>query len=84
MSTSAPTSPERFSGLGGFPPARALPSVGDPAVTALGLEEQLPAIDGLRICCIGAGYVGGPTMAVIAKSAHPCISAPSSPPSPAR
>jgi hypothetical protein len=29
----------------------------------------LPSIDGLEICCIGAGYVGGPTMAVIAKRA---------------
>jgi UDPglucose 6-dehydrogenase len=29
----------------------------------------LPPIDGLKIACIGAGYVGGPTMAVIAKSA---------------
>lgn len=29
----------------------------------------LPSIDGLEICCIGAGYVGGPTMAMIAKSA---------------
>jgi hypothetical protein len=28
---------------------------------------SLPKIDGLKICCIGAGYVGGPTMAVIAK-----------------
>ena len=24
--------------------------------------------DGLKICCIGAGYVGGPTMSVIAKN----------------
>ena len=26
------------------------------------------SIDGLRIVCIGAGYVGGPTMAVLAKN----------------
>jgi hypothetical protein len=24
----------------------------------------------LQICCMGAGYVGGPTMAVIAKMCH--------------
>ena len=29
--------------------------------------EVLPNVDGFKICCIGAGYVGGPTMAVIAK-----------------
>jgi len=29
--------------------------------------ETLPNMDGFKICCIGAGYVGGPTMAVIAK-----------------
>lgn len=27
---------------------------------------NLPSIDGLKITCIGAGYVGGPTMAMIA------------------
>ena len=27
----------------------------------------LPDLDGFKICCVGAGYVGGPTMAVIAK-----------------
>ena len=31
-------------------------------------KSQLPNVDGLKICCIGAGYVGGPTMAMIAKS----------------
>ena len=31
------------------------------------LSEALPNMDGYKICCIGAGYVGGPTMAVIAK-----------------
>ena len=25
------------------------------------------SIDGLKICCIGAGYVGGPTMTIIAE-----------------
>jgi len=29
---------------------------------------DLPSIKGLKICCIGAGYVGGPTMAMIAQS----------------
>lgn len=29
---------------------------------------NLPSIKGLKVCCIGAGYVGGPTMAMIAKS----------------
>eukprot|EP00177_Eucheuma_denticulatum_P004343 GFKZ01007893.1.p1 GENE.GFKZ01007893.1~~GFKZ01007893.1.p1 ORF type:complete len:482 (-),score=86.31 GFKZ01007893.1:1242-2666(-) len=27
---------------------------------------SIPSQDGLKICCIGAGYVGGPTMSVIA------------------
>lgn len=27
----------------------------------------LPNMEGFKICCVGAGYVGGPTMAVIAK-----------------
>lgn len=26
-------------------------------------------VNGLKICCVGAGYVGGPTMAMIAKKA---------------
>ena len=44
---------------------------------------SLPSIDGLEICCIGAGYVGGPTMAVIAKRASLATFArPSRPPPP--
>jgi hypothetical protein len=31
------------------------------------VEGALPSAAGLNIVCIGAGYVGGPTMAVIAK-----------------
>ena len=46
----------------------------------------LPSIDGLEICCIGAGYVGGPTMAVIAKrawaGARPPFPPPLAPPAP--
>ena len=32
------------------------------------LSDFSVTIDGLKICCIGAGYVGGPTMAMIAKN----------------
>jgi hypothetical protein len=28
---------------------------------------DLPPVAGIKICCLGAGYVGGPTMAMIAK-----------------
>lgn len=34
---------------------------------------QLPVVDGIKICCIGAGYVGGPTMAMIASSGCSCL-----------
>ena len=30
------------------------------------LAAPLPPTDGLAVCCIGAGYVGGPTSAVLA------------------
>lgn len=29
-------------------------------------KDAAPSVDGLKICCMGAGYVGGPTMATIA------------------
>lgn len=29
-------------------------------------KDSTPSVDGLKICCMGAGYVGGPTMATIA------------------
>ncbi len=32
------------------------------------IEGTLPAVAGLSVVCIGAGYVGGPTMAVIARN----------------
>ena len=53
--------------------------VGASAAAGGGAEAPaLPSIDGLEICCIGAGYVGGPTMAVIAKRAslQPALRAP--------
>ena len=36
----------------------------DPSIVASKMSEQWD----LQICCMGAGYVGGPTMAVIAKN----------------
>lgn len=32
------------------------------------VEGPLPTVAGLNVVCIGAGYVGGPTMAVIARN----------------
>lgn len=32
-----------------------------------GIAEASSATEGLKICCVGAGYVGGPTMATIAQ-----------------
>lgn len=47
-----------------LPPPRRLPSARC-STTMVSPPEQ----NGLRICCIGAGYVGGPTMAMMA---HKC------------
>ena len=54
--------------------ARAAAAGGGGAGGAADGGAALPSIDGLEICCIGAGYVGGPTMAVIAKRACACSS----------
>jgi hypothetical protein len=56
MSSTAPISP-----LGRVPESFVTPKV-EPIAGAL------PAVAGLSIVCIGAGYVGGPTMAVIARN----------------
>ena len=37
------------------------------AIIMAALSDFKINTDGLKICCIGAGYVGGPTMSVIAK-----------------
>jgi hypothetical protein len=54
----------------------ARPDVATPSKMVAASEDfgALPPIDGMKICCLGAGYVGGPTMAMIAKSA--CCKAP--------
>jgi hypothetical protein len=50
-------------------PTRALGLL-DPSPRVLPLAAgELPSVAGVKIACIGAGYVGGPTMAMIAKSA---------------
>ena len=38
------------------------------AMKSIAADDVLPKVDGLRICCIGAGYVGSPTGAMIAYS----------------
>ncbi|MCC9640671.1 UDP-glucose 6-dehydrogenase [Rhodopirellula sp. JC740] len=41
------------------------------SATAAAPSPQLPAVGPVKkICCIGAGYVGGPTMAMIAHKCH--------------
>ena len=56
MSTTAAISP-----LGRVPDSFVTPVVAP-------IEGLLPSVAGLSIVCIGAGYVGGPTMAVIARN----------------
>jgi len=53
-------------------PLTCAPRCSDPTWSAI---DQVK-VDGLKVVCIGAGYVGGPTMAIIAKSESGCAAAP--------
>ena len=50
------------------PPTVESPRLVSTADPAFHLIDSIK-LDGLKIVCIGAGYVGGPTMAIIAQSA---------------